>query len=97
TNRLDPAAHPVVASILAFISLCAWPAVAGLGVARIRRASWWQRASAWLGLRPPELRAWDTFFSNGERCYVRAMLKDGRWVGGLYVPGSSASSYPASE
>jgi hypothetical protein len=97
THRLNPVVHPVAAAVTAFGVLCVWPAIAGVGVARVMRAGWWQHFASWLGVRPPELRAWDAFFSRGEQCFVRAVLKDGRIVGGLFVPGASASSYPASE
>ena len=42
-------------------------------------------------------KSWDYFFSKKECCFMLVHLNNGRIIGGLYGPGSFASSYPEKE
>ena len=42
-------------------------------------------------------KSWDYFFSRKECCFMLVHLNNGRVIGGLYGPGSFASSYPEKE
>ena len=42
----------------------------------------------------PTPRAWDHAFKEAPECYVRLLMTDGSWLGGLYGAKSFVSSYP---
>lgn len=58
--------------------------------------SWWQRRSGRAGYRATTT-AWEHMFRQQSSCFVRARLKDGKWVGGWYGSKSYVSCYPYPE
>lgn len=44
--------------------------------------------------RDPAPRAWDALFSRRPAGVIRAQLKNGPWIGGLFGPSSYAAGYP---
>ncbi len=84
------AEHPRTAGLWTLALYIAIPAAAAAAV------TWRERRTAQSVFRPAPT-AWDYVF--GDRIaatprFVRARLKDGRWVGGWYGPRSFASGYP---
>lgn len=84
---------------LALLLLIVVPiAAAGLGtLATIYGPRW--RGRTWLRWVPrisynPTPRAWDHAFKEAPECYVRLLMTDGSWLGGLYGAKSFVSSYP---
>lgn len=55
---------------------------------------WLRSKLRWLAALDPTPTSWDRVFGAREALFIRGRLKDGGHVGGLYGPGSFASSYP---
>ncbi len=80
-------AHPRLAAGAVLLLLIALPAAAAATVSVVQR-----RVKQ--GRYLPTPTAWEHMFHDRLPCYVRARLKDGRWVGGWYGPGSFVTTYP---
>lgn len=89
--------HPIVFCFCLILVLFIWPvALAVLAIQAIEnpRFSTLRRL---LKLAHPIPKAWDYFFRAAGPCWVRATLKDGTLVAGLFGVNSFASSYPDAE
>jgi hypothetical protein len=81
--------HPIWYVVASSGILVVTPALLGWGMFRLRVSRF---ASRWL--QHPMPSAWDYFFSSRRPCWVIFHLKNGKKVGGIYGPGSYATSYP---
>ncbi len=85
------ARDPIVGfSLVEFVA----PVVPGLTVVRIRRAGWFKSLTKALTRLDSRERAWDFASSSHVPFFVRAKLKSGERVGGLYGDDSFASAFP---
>ena len=70
------------------------PIVLGLAVVSVRRAGWFKNLTKRLTRLDSEVSSWDFAFSSQGPFFVRAKLRTGERVGGLFGKGSFASAYP---
>jgi hypothetical protein len=89
--------NPFLLVAIAFCTLFVCPVVIALVFARFVDARWGAKFRLAFGMAHPVLKAWDTFFRTGKRCWVVATLKGGRVIAGYFGPNSYASSFPAEE
>jgi uncharacterized protein DUF6338 len=83
--------EPIIGlSLVEFVA----PLVLGLAVVGIRRSEWFRRLTRRLTRRDARTRSWDFAFSSQARFFVRAKLKTGERVGGVYADDSFASAFP---
>ncbi|MGH9682828.1 MAG: DUF6338 family protein [Candidatus Acidiferrales bacterium] len=82
--------------VVLFILLVS-PVALGLLFIWVSDSTWIQEIRVRFGMSDPVPKAWDSFFRRRTSCWVLATLKNGKLVGGLYGPNSSASSFPAEE
>jgi uncharacterized protein DUF6338 len=70
------------------------PTALGLAVVAVRRADWFRHMARRLTRLDSEVSAWDFAFSSRGPFFVRAKLRTGERIGGLFSAGSFASAYP---
>jgi len=83
--------EPIIGiSMIEFVA----PLVLGVCVVSVRRAEWFTSRLGRLTRIDPSVNSWDFAFSSARRFFVRAKLKTGERVGGLFGSRSYASAYP---
>jgi hypothetical protein len=83
--------EPIIGlSIIEFVA----PTALGLAVVAVRRAGWFRHMTRRLTRLDSEVSSWDFAFSSRGPFFVRAKLRTGERVGGLFSAGSFASAYP---
>ncbi len=84
--------EPIIGlSVIEFVA----PVLLGLVVVSVRRGEWFRSLVARLTRLDSRWSSWDFAFSSRGPFFVRAKLKSGERIGGLFVgPDSFASAYP---
>lgn len=83
--------EPIIGlSVVRFVA----PPVLGLAVVAVRRASWFRNLTSRFTRLGSEVSSWDFAFTSRGPFFVRAKLRTGERVGGLFGASSFASAYP---